>query len=69
VALAFVGVIGAWTNHVIANDPYVKAQAPAPVESAAPSPADAAEAERCKVPDFAKAIGHEEKWKLHNSCK
>ena len=69
VVLAFVGVIGAWTNHVIANDPYVKAQAPAPVESAAPSPADAAEAERCKVPDFAKAIGHEEKWKLHNSCK
>lgn len=69
VALAFVGVIGAWTNHVIANDPYVKAQAPAPVESAAPSPADAAEAERCKVPDFAKAIGHEEKWKLHNNCK
>lgn len=69
VALAFVGVIGAWTNHVIANDPYAKAQAPAPVESAAPSPADAAEAERCKVPDFAKAIGHEEKWKLHNNCK
>ena len=34
-----------------------------------PSPADAAEAERCKVPDFAKAMGHEEKWKLHNNCK
>ena len=30
---------------------------------------DAKEAERCKVPDFAKAMGHEEKWKLHNSCK
>lgn len=28
-----------------------------------------AEAERCKVPDFAKAMGHEEKWKLHNNCK
>ncbi|MCA0404812.1 MAG: DUF4395 domain-containing protein [Proteobacteria bacterium] len=23
---------------------------------------------RCKVPDFAKAIGHEQKWKLHNNC-
>lgn len=23
---------------------------------------------RCKVPEFAKAIGHEEKWKLHNNC-
>lgn len=29
---------------------------------------DPAEAERCKVPDFAKAMGHEEKWKLHNHC-
>jgi hypothetical protein len=27
------------------------------------------EAARCKVPDFAKAMGHEEKWKLHNHCK
>ena len=35
-----------------------------------PNPAvDPAEAERCKVPEFAKAIGHEEKWKLHNNCK
>ena len=32
------------------------------------SPADAAEAERCTVPAFAKAIGHEAKWKLHNHC-
>ena len=30
---------------------------------------DPAEAARCKVPDFAKALGHEEKWKLHNNCK
>lgn len=29
---------------------------------------DPAEAERCKVPDFAKAMGHEAKWKLHNNC-
>lgn len=36
----------------------------------APAPVlDPAEAERCKVPDFAKAMGHEEKWKLHNHCK
>ena len=27
-----------------------------------------AEAERCKVPEFAKAIGHEAQWKLHNHC-
>jgi hypothetical protein len=33
------------------------------------TPPDPAEAERCKVPDFAKAMGHEDKWKLHNNCK
>lgn len=42
-------------------------------QQAAPVPdagvIDAAEAERCKVPDYAKAMGHEEKWKLHNNCK
>lgn len=43
---------------------------PAPVvQPAADDAAAAAEAERCKVPDFAKAMGHEEKWKLHNNCK
>lgn len=26
------------------------------------------EEERCRVPEFAKKIGHEEKWKLHNGC-
>lgn len=30
---------------------------------------DPAEAERCKIPDYAIAMGHEEKWKLHNNCK
>ncbi|MDP3673472.1 MAG: DUF4395 domain-containing protein [Telluria sp.] len=42
-----------------------------PQQAAASSLAaiDPAEAERCKVPDFAKAIGHEEQWKLHNKCK
>ena len=30
--------------------------------------ASAADAERCQVPAFARAIGHEEKWKLHNGC-
>ena len=24
--------------------------------------------ERCRVPEFAKQLGHEEKWKLHNGC-
>jgi len=39
------------------------------VDVAPTTPVDPAEAERCKVPDFAKAMGHEEKWKLHNNCR
>jgi len=69
VVLAFIGVVGAWTSHVAANDPYARAVAPTAVPAAASPAVDAAEAERCKVPDFAKAMGHEEKWKLHNNCK
>lgn len=46
-------------------------QAPAaPAADGAPAqPRSAAEEERCRVPEFAKKIGHEEKWKLHNDCK
>jgi hypothetical protein len=36
--------------------------------AAAGQPKDPAEIERCKVPEFAKAMGHEAKWKLHNNC-
>lgn len=32
------------------------------------SPASPAEEERGRVPEFAKKMGHEEKWKLHNGC-
>jgi hypothetical protein len=30
---------------------------------------DAAEVKRCTVPAFAKAMGHEDKWRLHNNCQ
>jgi hypothetical protein len=43
--------------------------APAQPTTSPARPADTAEAERCTVPAFAKAIGHEDKWKLHNHCK
>jgi Domain of unknown function (DUF4395) len=36
---------------------------------ASPAPATGAEAERCKVPEFAKAMGHETIWKQHNGCQ
>lgn len=34
-------------------------------QSGSPSAADT---QRCIVPEFAKRMGHEEKWKLHNGC-
>ena len=66
VALA-VFVLGmAWaTPRLAGHGPAQPDRAPAQVSD----PRDAQEAERCKVPDFAKAMGHEEKWKLHNNCK
>jgi len=33
-----------------------------------PGESSAAERQRCEVPAFAKAIGHEEMWKRHNGC-
>jgi len=36
--------------------------------AAAAAPANASDAARCEVPVFAKAMGHTDKWKLHNNC-
>ena len=68
VLVAFAGLVGVTAFWVANHDPRgVPLQAHA---AAAPqAPTDPAEAERCRVPDFAKAIGHEEKWKLHNNCQ
>jgi hypothetical protein len=65
-AAALVVFVGLW-----AAAPWVERQRPLlPVMPSNGSDAAAmAEAERCKVPDFAKTIGHEEQWKLHNNCK
>jgi hypothetical protein len=68
------GVVAAFAAMVIAVAPQVAGPGPVRVAAAQASAnaaartIDPAEAERCKVPDFAKAIGHEEKWKLHNNC-
>jgi hypothetical protein len=32
------------------------------------SPSTNVDEGRCRVPEFAKKMGHEEKWKLHNGC-
>jgi len=44
---------------------FARSMAVAETPTDTPSSAD----DRCKVPAFAIAIGHEEKWKLHNNCK
>lgn len=56
---------GSWVTH---NDPYAKARAVMEASEASPV-IDPAEVERCTVPEFAKRIGHEAMWKLHNNCK
>ncbi len=67
------GVVMAYAALLALVAPQVAGEGPpaATVAATVPSAAaamDPAEAERCKVPDFAKAIGHEAKWKLHNNC-
>jgi len=72
VVVAFAGVVGAVAVHEFDRDSVRRTPAaqhsPAAQDSRVAS-SDAAEAERCRVPDFARAIGHEEKWKLHNNCR
>ncbi len=40
-----------------------------PNGSVSANPQDPVEVERCKVPEFAKKMGHEQQWKLHNRCQ
>jgi len=63
---ALVVIAAQWVYRTGSQPPPPNRQASTASPSAA---ADPAEAERCKVPDFAKAMGHEEKWKLHNHCQ
>jgi len=67
VVAAFVGLVGATAFWVAGRAPQPASQQAARLDTPRAG-VDAAEAERCKVPDFAKAIGHEQKWKLHNNC-
>jgi len=56
---------------IVLTSRWVASTASQPVSAAnvpAVSGQDAAEQARCKVPDFAKAMGHETQWKLHNRC-
>ncbi len=55
-----------FASTVVSPSPGPAAQVPAAVGT---QPQSASEKERCLVPEFAKKMGHEEKWKLHNGCK
>jgi len=65
----FAVAVGGIAQWVYSTGPQNVRIAQQPGASAPAAPIDPAEAERCRVPDFAKAMGHEEKWKLHNNCK
>ena len=69
--LAHASVFGLFLAAVYVAAPFVTSQ---PREAGLPQatatiPQQAAHEERCKVPEFAIAMGHAEKWKLHNNCK
>lgn len=67
VVLGFLGSMTVAANVVDKNSDRTR---PQEVTTAATGGAvGSEEAERCKVPAFAIAIGHVEKWKLHNNCK
>lgn len=50
------GVQGADQRGAVADDPSASGSTPG-------------EAERCKVPEFAKLLGHEQLWKQHHQCR
>lgn len=69
IVLAFAIVVAVVANGVYAPQADASSQI-TPKQSTLPAvPSSAQSSDRCKVPDFAKAIGHEEKWKLHNNCQ
>jgi hypothetical protein len=65
VVLAFSGLVAA-TAHQLEPSAASVRMTPTGQASTAASKGDVDE--RCRVPEFAKAIGHEEMWKRHNNC-
>lgn len=68
IMMAFLGVVGAVGQWVYRDAP-PDARLPEHAMQGSPAaPVNPAEATRCQVPAFAKAMGHEDKWKQHNNC-
>lgn len=69
IVVAFIALVGVTAQWVAGRGAATPRAAPAVAGASQGAAIDPAEAERCKVPEFAKTLGHEEKWKLHNNCK
>jgi hypothetical protein len=65
VVLAFLGVVAAAAQGLEPSTSRSRVASPAHEPAAS---LDSADAQLCQVPEFAKAIGHEEMWKRHNNC-
>jgi hypothetical protein len=64
----FIGVI-VGANHFVAQGPSLRGMHHPSVQGHSDTQApSSAEEERCRVPAFAKAMGHETIWKQHNGC-
>jgi hypothetical protein len=66
--ISFLGAMMVAVHWVGNNDPYASVKVN-PVENSLTAPVSPEEIARCKVPEFAKKMGHEDMWKLHNNCK
>lgn len=64
IAVAYVALLLILSPMLHASIPQAQGLDP----STSPLERSPAEQERCRVPEFAKQLGHEEKWKLHNGC-
>ena len=69
ILLVFIGMLVGVVQWVNSTGLQRQAAVPRSGVNVPASAVDPAEIERCKVPEFAKAMGHEEKWKLHNNCQ
>ena len=67
--LFFILVGAAWQWVYGSAAPALTPTAPKASTAAPAAALDPAEVARCTVPEFAKAMGHEDKWKLHNNCR
>jgi hypothetical protein len=65
VVLAFLGVVAAVAQALEPSTSRSRVASPSHEPAAS---VGSAESERCRVPEFAKAIRHEEMWKRHNNC-